>query len=464
MAGLNDILRTARDALAAQSYGLGVTGQNVANVNTEGYVRRRALLQPQPLGSQDFGTVQIKGLQRLSDQYTEQRHYAALGLSSSAAESDKQLGHLEGLFELTSGTGIGNSLGQLFSSFSMLTADPSDLAVRSQILQQADHFASALNSTAAALSSFKAELPSEAKAITTEVNGLTSDLAKLNAQITSAENAGHDASDLKDERDRQILKLSTLVDVRTFTNNQGLLVIQGSGTTLVEGDIARRLDIGLAPGGTLQILSVNSSGATADVSRFLTGGRLAAIRDLHDVHTTEVMDRLDNFAFEVASEINSVHAAGYDLDGASGNFLFDVSSGPSNAARTLRVDPTIQGQPRMIAAAALSPATPGDGGNALALAQLSDARFALGGTRTPSESYGDLIADVGTRKARAAQDSLMRESMTAQVYTMRESVSGVNLDEEMISLTKFQRAFEAASRVLNTADELLERLLNTVGR
>ncbi|MEN9580591.1 MAG: hypothetical protein RJA70_3600 [Pseudomonadota bacterium] len=464
MAGLTDILRTARDALAAQSYGLTVTGQNVANVNTEGYVRRRALLQPQPLGNQDFGTVQIKGLQRLSDQYTEQRHYAALGLSASASESDRLLGQLEGVFELTSGTGIGQALGQLFSSFSRLTADPSDLSVRAQILQQADNFASTLNSAAATLSSFKAELPAEAKAITQEVSGLTSDLAKLNAQITNAENSGHDAADLKDERDRQILKLSTLVDIRTFTNNKGLLVIQGAGTTLVEGEVARKLDIGLASNGTLQVLSVNSSGATADVSRFLTGGRLAAIRDLHDVHATELMDRLDTFAFDVASEINSVHASGYNLDGGSGVVLFDVAAGPASAARNLRLDSTIQGQPRMVAAAALSPATPGDGGNALALAQLADSRFAAGGTRTPAEAYGDLIADVGTRKARASQDATMRESMTAQVYTMRESASGVNLDEEMISLTKFQRAFEAASRVLNTADELLERLINTLGR
>src|SRR5690606_23540107 len=98
MAGLTDILYTARDAIAAQSYGLGVTGQNVANVNTPGYVRRRAELSSHPLGDASFGTVVVDGVSRLSDQYVEQRHYAALGMSASAGESDRMLGYIESLF------------------------------------------------------------------------------------------------------------------------------------------------------------------------------------------------------------------------------------------------------------------------------------------------------------------------------------------------------------------------------
>lgn len=464
MAGLTDILNTARDALSAQAYGLGVTGQNVANVNTTGYVRRRADLQSQPLGSASFGTVVVKGVQRLADQYTEQRHYAAVGLSSSAAESDRLLGHVEGLFDLSTGLDIGSSLGHLFSAFSTLTADPSDMAARAQVVQRAGSFASSLNVAASTIASFKGELTGEALGVAGDVNALAADLAKVNQRISMAENSGDHASDLKDDRDRMLLELSSLVDVHTFSNNQGQLVIQGAGTTLVEGDVARKLDVGLTGDGKLQLWSVSKSGAKSDVSQFLKSGKLAAIRDLHDVHTTEVLDRLNAFAFDVASAINDQHSSGFALDGSTGNLLFDISAGPVNAASTLAVNATIANQPELIAASSSASGVPGDGDNALALAQLAGRKLATGGTRTAAEAYGDIVGDVGMRKAQASRDSVVREAMTAQLYTQRESVSGVNLDEEMISLTKYQRAYEASSRVLTTVDQLLEQLINTLGR
>jgi flagellar hook-associated protein 1 len=67
-------------------------------------------------------------------------------------------------------------------------------------------------------------------------------------------------------------------------------------------------------------------------------------------------------------------------------------------------------------------------------------------------------------KAQAAENAATRSAMTAQIQTVRDSISGVSLDEEMVNLTKYQRAFEAASRVLTTADRLLEELINTLGR
>jgi flagellar hook-associated protein 1 FlgK len=83
---------------------------------------------------------------------------------------------------------------------------------------------------------------------------------------------------------------------------------------------------------------------------------------------------------------------------------------------------------------------------------------------SPSEAYGRIVGNVGKRKQEAADTLSVREAMTAQVETMRQSVSGVSLDEEMVNLTQYQRAFEAASRVFTTADQLLETLINTLGR
>ena len=107
---------------------------------------------------------------------------------------------------------------------------------------------------------------------------------------------------------------------------------------------------------------------------------------------------------------------------------------------------------------------PGNSDNAVALANLASTSFASGGTRTASEAYSDIVGDVGMRTANAAMGAEMQEAITSQVFALRESESGVSLDEEMVALTKYQRAYEAAAMVLQTADELLQELMARVGR
>lgn len=464
MAGLTDILNTARDALAAQSYGLGVTGQNVANASTPGYVRRTAILQSEPLGSQSFGTVAVKGIARLANSYTEQRHYTAVGLSSAASESNRLLGYLESQFDVTTGIDVGTAMGELYSAFSTLSANPGDVSARTQVLSKAEAFATMLNRTASDVATFRTGLLEEAAATTRDVNLLTKQLADVTGKIGVAEAAGSDASDLKDARDRLLLDLSELVDVRTFTNGAGQLVVQGAGTTLVEGDVARGLDVGLSNDGLLQIFAVSKTGARTEVTPYISGGKLAAIKETRDVHALAVLDNLDRLAFDVANGVNAQHQSGYSLEGETGLSFFDVSGGVQDAARMLRLHGDVAGQPHGIAASSNAGGVPGNADNAIALSQLSQVSLANGSSQTGAEAYGALLADLGTRRQTATADAEVREAITMQTYAMREAVSGVSLDEEMVALTKYQRAYEAAARVLNTADELLEHLINTLGR
>lgn len=464
MPGLSDILNTARDALAAQSYGLGVTGQNVTNVNTEGYVRRSAVLQAMPLGSQSFGSVEVKGIKRLADTYTDQRHYSALGLSSAASENDRLLSYLEAQFDVTTGVDVGSALSELYSSFSTLSTDPSNPSTRAQVLGKAQNFALMLNRAGDQVSSYRAQLFQEARATTGEINSLAKQLSEVTIKISNSEAAGQDASDLKDTRDRMLLDLSNLVDVRTFTNGQGQLVVQAAGSTLVEGDNYRSIEVGLKDDGTFEFFSKTATGARSEITPYLQGGKLAALRDANDVHSAAVLQNLDQMAYDVATAFNEQHAQGFDLSGATGLQFFEVSATPEGAARSLALHADVAGQPQRIAASSTSTGLPGDANNAIALSQMAYTKIAKGGTRTGAEAYGDLLADVGTRRQNAKADAEVREAVSAQTLAMKEAASGVNLDEEMVNLAKYQRAYQAASRVLTTADELLEQLMNSIGR
>ncbi len=107
MGALNQLMYTARDALAAQSYGLNVTGQNITNVNTPGYVRREALLETRALGTATTGTVTVAGLRRATDLYIERRELTARGSTAAASEHDNQLASVEAMFNDLGGTGMG---------------------------------------------------------------------------------------------------------------------------------------------------------------------------------------------------------------------------------------------------------------------------------------------------------------------------------------------------------------------
>jgi flagellar hook-associated protein 1 len=462
MASLNQLLYTARDSLSAQSYGLNVTGQNITNVNTPGYVRRDPLLETRALGTATTGTVTATGLRRATDVYIERRELTARGSASAASEHDKQLAGVEALFNDLGATGMGSVLDGLFSSFSALAANPNDPTARSAVLGAADAFASRANAIGNSLSDQKNELFKAAQDTADEINQKAESIAALNRRILSAEAQGEDAADLKDQRNNLLLGLSQLVDVRAIPDVKGSIIVQASGGTLVDGVDTRKLAVTLHDDGSLKLTVARDGDAPTEVTQFLTGGRLAGLKDARDVDLFDVSDRFDKLIFDVATAVNGQHAAGFGKDGASGRDLFDVPAITLGSARAIKLDAAVAGNPDAVAAAADAASLPGGTGNAVALAKLWDQP--LSGGRTASETYGDMVGSIGQRKAAVAQAVDTQNAIKEQIQAMRESVSGVSLDEEMVSLTKYQRAYEAAGKVLSTVDELMQDLINRVGR
>ncbi len=462
MSALNQLLYTARDALAAQSYGLGVTGQNITNVNTAGYVRREALLETRALGTATTGSVNVAGLRRATDVYVEGRELSARGNASAASEHDRQLSSVEALFNDLGSTGLGSALDGLYASFSALAANPSDATTRSGVLGAAGNFADRVNATADALSQQQADLLQQAQGIAAEINSRAVSISALNRRIQAAEAQGEDAADLKDQRNGLLLDLSQMVDVRTFPDGAGSLVVQAAGATLVDGVEARQLSIDLAGDGSLRLLASRDGGSQTDVTRFLTGGTLAGVKEARDVDIFNVTTKLDQLVFDVASSVNAQHASGFGLDAVTGRNLFDVGPTASGAARGIRLGAAVAGNPNAIAAASSALSLPGGSANAVLLSDLW--KTPLTGGRTAAEAYGDIVGGIGQRKQAIAQAVETQHAIRDQIQSMREQMSGVSLDEEMVSLTKYQRAYEAAGRVLSTVDELLQDLINRIGR
>ncbi|HEX2875593.1 MAG TPA: flagellar basal body rod C-terminal domain-containing protein, partial [Polyangiaceae bacterium] len=219
--------------------------------------------------------------------------------------------------------------------------------------------------------------------------------------------------------------------------------------------------VDLYPDGSLRLNSTTVGGGTTEVTQFLTGGKLAGIKEARE-DIFDVEGRLDALLFDVGNAVNAQHAAGFGQDGVTGRDLFDVGPTVAGAARGIRVSTDVAGNPAAIAASSDAASLPGGSGNAVALADVFNT--GLTGGRTAAETYGDIVGAIGQRKSALAQAVETQQAIKEQVQAMRESVSGVSLDEEMVNLTKYQRAYEAAGRVLSTVDQLLQDLINRVGR
>jgi flagellar hook-associated protein 1 FlgK len=106
----------------------------------------------------------------------------------------------------------------------------------------------------------------------------------------------------------------------------------------------------------------------------------------------------------------------------------------------------------------------GDNRNAIALADLQQQANLSGSTASYAESYNELVGDVGTNTRKAEITSSAQEKLLSDAISTRESISGVNLDEEAANLLRYQQAYQAAAQVISTADTLFQTLLGAVRR
>ena len=454
---LSNLLYVARDAMSVNAKALDVTGQNVANVNTPGYARRRAEIQARGSSQDSYGGVTIGGIQRAADQLTQRRLLDVRGQETAAQERGDSLAPVEAAFNDANGTGLALGLTQFFDAFNALAAKPTDTTARAGVLTAAQSVVDGFQMATESLNAARSDLLAKAQGFTKQINESAKAIAELNGSIQSALSAGQDASDLLDRRDQLLTGLSELVDVQIATNPNGSLLVRAAGQSLVEGQSASTLSVDLDTTGNLLFKNSVAGSTPSAFNASAMGGQLGGLREARDVDMTATRQALDTLAGDLANAVNALHGAGFGTDGVTGRnlFAFDATVG----AKSLVVDPLLAGHPERVAASS----TTITGGNSVArqLANLQSAKSAAGGTKTLIDSYADLVGDLGLRRQKALGDADVKGALADQVQALQEETTGVSLDEEMVNLTRFQRAYEASSKLLKTFDELMQTLINT---
>ena len=314
--------------------------------------------------------------------------------------------------------------------------------------------------TAGGLATQRQEMLTQAQGIASQVNDMLSSIAELNRRIVENQQSDGARAEMMDQRDQLTREVGNLIGVNVVQEESGAITLLSSGSSLVEGSRAAQVNVTQNTNGDLQIEFAKGS-TTTDVTSKVDGGQLGGLREARDIDIVGMQADLDLFAAEFAAQMNAVHSAGFGLDGVSGRPLFTGANGtplpaPPGTAYALSVNPLLQGNPDAVAASSDINQLPGGNDIAVAIAQLADAVLPSGGT--PSERFGAFAGKIGTLVSGANSELTLRQGTVQHTDSVRESHSGVSLDEEMVSLTRYQRAYEASLRVLKAADEMLTEL------
>jgi flagellar hook-associated protein 1 len=451
-------LSTALSALHAQRRSLDVAGQNIANANTPGYSRQRVDLESVGGGTMPAlwstwrGTgngVAVADVVRMRDAFLDARNRTERSANAFIATEQLAYGQIEQLVNEPSDTGLQAQLADSWAAWHDVANNPGDLAGRNALLQQASTVASSLNSRYEGLGGQWAATRDQLDALVTEVNTSTGAIAELNQAIIRAQAAGLPSNEQADQRDELILNVVDLIGATARRRDDGSVDVVLAGSVLVSGPNSRQL----AAVGSRRLEDQATDPAALRWQDGMTpatvpSGRIASVVQTLNVTVPHYADALDQVAARLARTANAQHAAGYDLSGAAGGTFYSGTTAASIAVAITN--------PALVAASS-APGGSLDGGNAAAMAAL--ASVPGGADLSYRQLVSELSATTHSVNQRAAMQNTLAESAAAAV----DSLSGVNLDEEMTNMLMSQRAYEAAARVMSTIDSVLDTLINHTG-
>jgi flagellar hook-associated protein 1 FlgK len=464
-------INTALTSLYAQRRGLDVTGQNIANANTEGYTRQRVRMAAQT-GTMHPGIytttdqvgsgVTVAGVERSRNSYLEERGRVEHGNSAYLSSQKSSYSQIESILAEPSDTALQSRMHDMWDAWNDVANNWQDPSTRSALLERSRTVAITLNDAQGSLTSQFDALHTEMGAYTDQVNKLGSAVADMNRQIVIATQTGLAANELMDQRDNTIMKLSELVGATASAKPNGSVNVYIGSTALVEDFTSRSLT--LTGPATLDSVSATSKVAVQwnDTHAAATpGGTMGAMLDTMNTIIPGTVSDLDKVAASLAETVNLAHAGDGTPAHPSGYTETGVPGGPfftGTTAATITVAITSPADVAFSRGNPLDPTTPAlDHGVA---DELSDTGAAGTG---PDTVYQQMIGRLGVSAQASNRRSEIQDSVTDQVDTSRQGEAGVNLDEEMTHLLTFQRGYEAASRVLTTVDSMLDQLINRTG-
>ena len=326
-------LSSAKLGLLAQQLAIEVTGQNVANIETEGYSRQDVSFEANtPRGHIKYGGlhqlgtgVRIASIERAHDQFLFTQIMDEGDLTGSTEVKKEIFEQLEVLFNEGSGRSLNDALSLFFSSIHDLATNARGLPERVDLISKAEHLASTFNQTGNQLFTIQRNIDATIETEVAKINTLTTQIGKLNESIHANEpTSQYKANDLRDNRDRLVKELSKKIDIQLVqeSDNQISLTLK-DGTALVLKDQVFDLSTSInANNESFNDVYIDSGSTTKNITSTIKGGELRGYLDMRDTKVESVLDKMNILSGSFIQEFNSIHREGFGIDGSSGLDFF----------------------------------------------------------------------------------------------------------------------------------------------
>ena len=466
MSKISAMMDIGKRSLSNSGTALQVVGHNIANKTTEGYSRQRVELQsaqPVTTGRYQVGMgARATQVSRTNNPWLEkqiQRENMNTGFSNSKSDA---LSRVEQVYNEQVNKGLNQYLTDFFNGFRELSNNPESLASRTIVRESSQALVDDFKRVTNQLKDIQSDLDGQVRTNVEEINNTTKEIASLNEKIQLVENQGAHANDERDRRDVLLKSLGERIDISWAEGSDGQVsVTAGRTAILVSGSSANALKV--ASSDTTDKVEVyfqaSENGSLHRITDQITGGKLGGVVEVRDKTIEGLLDNVDNIAYTLAKEVNKAHIAGFDRYGKSGALFFEMPEEVKGAASVMALNKTISNDVGRIAAAG-KPGAPGDNVVSNIISTLQSQKLMDGGAATLDDYYNSQVGQIGALAQKAVKSAESQKNIMDQLYNIRESVSGVSLDEETTKMLEFQKAYDASARLIRTADEMLETVLN----
>lgn len=425
MSGLLSTLNTAKSGMNVSQVAIQTTSHNISNINTPGYSRQRvnqSASSPYSMpgknsnfGAGQIGTgAQIDDVTRIRNSFYDYQYRSESHQYGNTSVKYEYFKNIEGIFNEPSDTAISSSLNSFFNSWSELSKDPQSSGVKSVVIENGKYLSNSINSAFKRLESLEEGLDKQSEYIMDEVNSMLSQLDKLEKNIKIIQGSGKSPNDFLDQRDQLLDNLSFKLNIN-------------------DKDVKATLKKAYDANGKVTLDDLTKSGVK--ISGELEG-TLSMKQEIK-----KYKDGLKQLANTITSNVNK--AAGQDIFKAKDGELISINPEMLQEPEKINVTADI----------------------ALKVYELKSEKVNINGKdMTINTFYNSMIQDLGQSSAAVIRDERNQSKLLENIDSSRSSVSGVSLDEEMISLVQLQHTYSANAKVMSTIDSLLDVVVNGLVR
>jgi flagellar hook-associated protein 1 len=461
MPTLTSGISTALQAILTHAQVLEIAEHNVANASTPGYRRQSAVLTasvPSSINGADYGIgagqkgngVTIERIQRFNLEFFDGRYRSVSAEQNNWQAQSGVLSQLETVLSETGDDGLLPKLDQFWAGWQSLSTDPTNTSLRAALLGDAVSLASGFNRRSAQITQLRSDQNGTVISQVDQINTLAGQVAELNGEISRVQAVGEQPNDLMDKRDLALDQLAELTGSVSFNQKDGEMLVSIGGHALVVGHDALKLET--RPNATdTNVLDVYwSEGQKLSPS----SGKLKGTLDVRDKVLVDQLTGLNSLASNLATQVNGIHKTGFGLNNATNLDFFSGSD-----AGSISVNPLLDASSIATASAA---SQAGNNDIALQIAGLKTVKGMSGGA-TMNDFYNMQITNLALSTKRASDNAYQHGLVVSALSDQRESMAGVNLDEEAAHMAAAQKAYQAAARIMTAYDELLDTVINRMG-